>query len=269
MRTKGFSARSASLITALALLAVPLVAAPAGARPLEAIEARGILSLCAHPNALPFSSRRGQRRGFNIELGEALARALGVRLSVDWVVTRYHAPRVDCDLILGSINDREAQQDRGVRLSKPYQVSGVALALRPDLDGVEGFDDLVNGERVGVLFGSMAAMLLGQRGATTVPFGFEDDMMAALGRGEIDAAAVSPASAAYYDHLNGGGKIRLVHAYEEEPRLRWTLAAGLRRADLKLVKAVNAALKRLMADGTIAAIYARYGIEHRPPPSAR
>ena len=59
--------------------------------------------------------------------------------------------------------------------------------------------------------------------------------------------------------------MRLVHAYEGEPELTWEMAVGMRRADYEVVRAVNEALERLLADGTVAHIYARYGIEHRPP----
>ncbi|HEY5305218.1 MAG TPA: hypothetical protein VIJ52_00935 [Pseudolabrys sp.] len=54
----------------------------ASARPLDSIKNRGILLVCANPNALPFSSKTGDRRGFELELGEALAN----QLEVGWVV---------------------------------------------------------------------------------------------------------------------------------------------------------------------------------------
>ncbi len=235
------------------------------ARPLEAIKFRGVISLCAHPNALPFSSKKGDPPGFQIELAAALARELGVGLTVEWVTTRYHPRRADCDIIVGSIAHRQAQSERRVRLSRPYHQSGVALALRPELDHVEGFHDLVNGERVGVLSGSMASFVLDQRGIRTIPFGFEDEMIEALVRGDIEAAAVSPASAGYYNLTHPEAAVRLVHAYEGEPELTWEMAVGMRRADYEVVRAVNEVLERLLADGTVAHIYARYGIEHRPP----
>lgn len=56
-----------------------------------------------------------------------------------------------------------------------------------------------------------------------------------------------------------------VNAYDAEPELRWDLAVGLRRSDDALVDAVNAALDRLIADGIIERIYARYGVEYRRP----
>jgi len=43
------------------------------------------------------------------------------------------------------------------------------------------------------------------------------------------------------------------------------VAVGLRRADTPLVEAVNAAVSALIADGTIAGIYAKYGVDYRRP----
>jgi ABC-type amino acid transport substrate-binding protein len=39
----------------------------------------------------------------------------------------------------------------------------------------------------------------------------------------------------------------------------------MRRADDALVEHVNRVLAALLADGTVAAIYARYGVTHRNP----
>jgi len=102
-------------------------------------------------------------------------------------------------------------------------------------------------------------------GARMVPFGFEDDMLEAVGKSEVGAAAVSPASIGYYNLSNPTRRVTLVHAEDSEPELKWTVAVGLRRADAPLVEAVNAAVAALIADGTIARIYAKYGVEHRRP----
>jgi ABC-type amino acid transport substrate-binding protein len=39
----------------------------------------------------------------------------------------------------------------------------------------------------------------------------------------------------------------------------------LRKSDQALVNAVNEVLDRMLADGSLTRIYARYGVEHRPP----
>jgi len=244
-----------------------VAAAPCGAlaRPLDVIKARGSLMVCANPNALPFSSKKGDRRGFELELGEALAKELGVGLEVGWVVFPFHVPRVDCDILFDTIVDPESAEDAHVRLSRPYNVSGVAIALRPGIDGVKGFSDLNKSQRVGAIVSSIASVTLGRKGLPTIPFTFEDEMVEAVGKGELDAALISPATVGYYNLLHKDAPVTLVRAYEGMPELRWEVAVGMRKADDALVTAVNGALDRMLAQGTVSRIYASYGIEQSLP----
>ncbi len=246
-------------------LLVGLAAPTVPARPLAGVRERGVLSLCAHANALPFSSKKGTPSGFQVELAEALAHQLGVGLTIEWVITGFQFRTVDCDIILDTIAVPEAQAERRLLLSRPYQRSGVALALRPGTPGIGGFADLDGHHRVAVQSGSLAAMYLGRRGVRVSSFGFEDEMLEALVRGEVDAAAVSPATVGYFNLTHPTGAVRLVRAYESEPELAWTLAVGMRRADAALAEAIDRALEQLLTDGTVARIYARYGVEHRRP----
>lgn len=246
------------------VLAVGLACSAAAARPLDVIRERGVLSLCAHANALPFASKTQEPPGFQIELARALATALGVRLHVEWVTSGIQFRVADCDIVLDTIAVPEAQAERRLQLSKPYQRSGVGLALRADVRGVEKFEDLI-GRRVAAQGRSLAAMLLAQRGAQLVFFGYEEEMVEAVARGEVEAAAVSPATVGYFNLRHPAAPVRFVHAYDAEPELRWNLAVGLRRADAPFREAIDAAIERLVADGTVAKIYSHYGIEHRPP----
>jgi polar amino acid transport system substrate-binding protein len=253
--------------SALVLLALPALMLPLdlSARTLEMIQKRGVLSLCAPPNSLPFAKKAQPPHGLLIDIGAALAQQLQVRLEVEWVVANYHIPRVGCDIVLNSINDRVAQQERRVTLSRPYQRSGVVLVVQTNNNDIKGFDDLSSATRVGVMLSSMVSVMLGERGVTTTPFGFEEDILDELSSGRIDAAAVSPDSAGYYIHHHKDAELKIIYAYETEPQLSWTLAAGMRGADQSLVQAIDAALEQLLAEGSLTAIYARYGIEHKAP----
>jgi polar amino acid transport system substrate-binding protein len=251
------------LAVAIALTAatVPSVSC---ARSLAEIQTRGTIELCANPDALPYASNRPDAPGFQIEIARAIASALGVRLQVDWIVPRMRASLVDCDLLLDTIVD-PATQRGPVKLTHPYQKSGVALALRPGNESVRSFRNIAPGKRVGVMVNSLASKLLNQRGVSTVPYAFESEMVEDLAKGDLDAGAISPATIAYYIHTHPGSGLRYIHAYDDEPELRWTLAVGLRRSDDALLDAVNAALDRLARDGTIARAYERYGVEYRAP----
>jgi polar amino acid transport system substrate-binding protein len=265
MRLQCIATPSQSLIVTIFILACVALPGAASARPLESIRNRGSLLVCANPNALPFSSKGGDRRGLELELGEALANQLGVKLEVGWAVFPFHVNRIDCDVIFDTIVNKESVNEQRVRLSKPYQASGVAIALRPALTGITGFADLKKGQRVGAMVGSLASVTLGQKGLPTIPFTFEDEMIEALGKGELDAALATPASIGYYNLLHKDAPVTLVRAYESEPELRWEVAIGMRKSDDAMVAAVNEALDRLVANGTVNRIYASYGIEPTPP----
>ena len=94
---------------------------------------------------------------------------------------------------------------------------------------------------------------------------YEDDIVAALANREIEAAAVTPAAVGWFNLQHPDKRLRLVPAFENDPDLNWNIGAGLFRPDDELRRRVDAAIEALLADGTIAQIYARYGIELRPP----
>jgi polar amino acid transport system substrate-binding protein len=248
----------------VALVAMAILAAPAHPRPYEEIRARGEIAVCANPNALPYSSNRPDKPGFQIEIARALAARLSLRLHVDWIVPRMRAATVDCDMLMDTIARPEIQGP-AIKLSTPYQTGGVALAFAPGQTTVPSYRDLKAGTRVGVMMNSLASLIVSKTEARMVPFGFEDDMLEAVAKGEVDAAAVSPAAIGYYNLTNPTRKVALVHAEDSEPELKWVVAVGLRRADAPLIHAVNAAVAALVADGTIAGIYARYGVDYRRP----
>jgi len=257
---------TARMLIAFAWLALALItAAPhAGARTLAELTARGMVSQCANPDALPHSSRQPDQPGFQIEIGRALAQSLGLAHQVDWIVPRLRASLVDCDWLLDTIVAPDLARGP-LRVSRPYQRSGVALALRGDVAPATGFDDLAPGLRVGVMVSSVASKLLGQRGVRTVPYAFEAEMVGDLARGDLDGCAVSPATIAWYVHEHPQAGVRVVPVYEREPQVAWLLAVGMRRSDDALVEAVDRALARMIDDGTLARIYARYGVEYRKP----
>lgn len=237
--------------------------APAAARPLEETRQRGEISVCANPNALPYASEDPKTPGFQIEIARALAERLGMRLKIDWIVPRMRAGLVDCDFLMDTILG-QGLLPGSIKATRPYHASGVALALAADAPPLTGYRSLREGMRIGTLMNSLASLVVSRTGATMVTFGFEDDLVQAVAGGKVTAAAVSAATVGYYNLTHPGQTLKLVHP-DDEPELRWNVAVGLRRADEPMIAAMNDAVQALLADGTIARIYARYGIEHRRP----
>ncbi len=248
----------------LCMLALALAAQAADARTLAEVKALGAISLCANPDALPYSSKREDTPGFQVELAREIAKGLGLSMNVEWIFPRRRANVVNCDMLLDSLNDPEAQEGR-VLLSRPYQVSGVALGLSTDAAPISDYRQLEPGQKVGVMVNSVASMVLGKAGKTTSPYSFQDDMVADLRDGKLYAIAVSSASMSYYILQHPASGLQLAYAFDSEPDLRWEVSVGLRKSDQALVDAVNAILSRLIAEGTLTRIYQRYGIEHRVP----
>jgi ABC-type amino acid transport substrate-binding protein len=246
------------------LFAAALAFNAAQARPLEEVKQKGEVSVCANPDALPYASNKPDAPGFQIEIARAIAAKMGVRLRVDWIVPTMRASTVDCDLLMDAIVDPAVRRP-GVQLSTPYQKSGVALVFAPGHAPVAAYRDLQAGTRVGVLMNSVASLVVSRTPARIFPFGFEDDLLSAVSRGEVDAGAVSPASIGYYNFTHPGSALSFSHAEDSEPELRWQVAVGVRRADAAMVQAVDGAVRALLAEGALTAIYARYGVAHRAP----
>jgi polar amino acid transport system substrate-binding protein len=240
------------------------LSASADARPLETVIERGALTLCASPNALPFASKTGPIPGFQIELGEKIAEQLGVKLTREWVISAIQYRRADCDLVLDVIARKDTPPAGGVQPSRPYHRSGVVLAVRGD-SPASSLASLGADQRVGVPVGSLVSMTLAKAGNATSPFAFEDDIVAALANREIEAAAVTAMTVGWFNLQHPDQRLRLIPAFDSDQDLNWNVAAGLLRPDDKLRARVDAAIEALLADGTIARIYARYGIELKTP----
>jgi polar amino acid transport system substrate-binding protein len=236
----------------------------ADARTLAEVKSLGAITMCANRDALPYASNKPETPGFQLEIGRAIADGLGVSLSIEWILPRRRANVVNCDMLLDNINDAEVNEGR-MRLSHPYQRSGIALGLRNDSEPINDFTELKKGQKIGVMINSYAAMVLGKAGKTFSPYAFQSDMVEDLQKGELYGAAVSAATMSYYIREHPESGLQLVHAFDSVPQLTWEVSVGLRKADAALVDAVNEILDKLISDGTLTRIYAKYGVEHRIP----
>jgi polar amino acid transport system substrate-binding protein len=166
--------------------------------------------------------------------------------------------------MLDVIADKEAQGASHLIFSKPYYRSGVALVVAPD-STVSSFDALNEHTKVAVQVGSVVAMVLGLRHVGLSSYAFEDEMLQAVADHEADAAAVTPVSAGYFNQTHPDRKLKIVPPDEADQRLVWNIAVGMRKPDQALRDAIDGAIDTLSADGTLTAIYGRYGVTLLPP----
>lgn len=114
-------ARAGSYLAILIVYAVAIVfgcPSRALARSLQDILGRQTFSICAHPDAAPFSMRVPRASGLQIDLARAVADQLGVQVQEEWVMFRRDARQVGCDAVMAGIardrldNDRQAGESR-------------------------------------------------------------------------------------------------------------------------------------------------------------
>ena len=240
-----------------------VTASPVDAATLAAVRERGALHVCAHPDALPYSSQDPALPGFQLELARAIAQRLGVKLQVDWIVFTRHARRMDCDATMGSIVRLDEEgPGRGPRLTRPYVGTGYVLVV-PIRSSIRRLEDVGRG-KIGVEHASWPHYMLDTRHVAVASFGSAWDILTAVGKNEVPAGLVSEAYAGWYGKLSPG-LIKVPEGYAPERELQWNVAVALRNADGAIVEAVNQALDDLLADGTVAGIFGRYGVPHRPP----
>jgi len=237
----------------------------ADAASLATVRERETFGVCAHPDALPYSSQDRTLPGFQLEIAEAIAGQLGVRLRVEWIVFTRHARRVDCDATIGSIVKADTDGGsprRGPRLTKPYVASGYVLVIPATSASIERLEEVKG--KVAVEHSSWPHYVLDSRKLPLSSYGSASEILDAVAKGEAIAGLVPDAYAGWYLKLHPGA-VKISDTYVPERDFRWNVAVALRNADAPLVEAVNRALDALIADQTIPKIFARYGIRYRPP----
>lgn len=265
MRKNSLSRVHAGLLAAAICAPGLLIHAPAvEARTLAEVRALGTISMCANPDALPYSSNKSDTPGFQVELGRLIAQGLELSLSTEWIVPRRRARVVNCDMLLDKPSDARVTEGK-LLLSRSYHKSGVALGLAPNAAMLNDFSELTSGQKVGVMINSVASVVLGKAGKTTSPYAFQSDMLEDLEKGDLYGIAISSATMSHYISAHPQSNLKLAYAFDSVPDMTWNVSVGLRNSDQALLDAVNDVLDRLIADGTVASIYRKYGVDHRLP----
>lgn len=249
-----------------ALLGAPPLAAETT---LERIKSGGVLVWGADqegggPYVYPRDDDKSRVTGFEVELAEALAAALGVTARFfqgpwDQMPSLLETQKVD--IVLNGYEWTPARAEAMVA-TIPYYVYGLQLLARGNDDTIKSFDDLKKPgpggkRRVGVLGGSAAEDYMKEhygKDAEVVVYDGNTDAMRDVEIGRLDATLQDTPIVAYY--APKFPKLRKIAA----PVGGGYYVIFARKDDTALVTALNSALIRLLRDGTLERIYRRYGI---------
>ena len=207
------------------------------------------------PYAYEDPARPGHLVGFEAELAESLARALGVRAEFvqnDWSTLVPSLERGTFDVALNGLEVTAARAAR-VAFTRPYYLFSERLVARTGDARVRDLASL-RGLRVGTLANSQAWDLLLGAGAVAVPYEGVDEPFADLAAGRTDAVLMDDIIVDRYAGRHAG--LRAVGDVAEG-----RYAAAVRADDHALARALDDAMGGLVARGGLREILARYRLD--------
>jgi ABC-type amino acid transport substrate-binding protein len=237
------------------------------------IRDRGEVVAAMDPANLPYSSAKGDRPGFDVEIARALAKEMGVQLRIEWLDVRSETAvgklvQGECDLALGAAVEPNAVEDDEelagkVIYSRPYYGTGYLLVQRKNGPHVRSLAD-IKGEksrRLGAEAGSIADYRLRQRGYLRRLFRNQLATLKSLNDGDIDYGYLW-ANVGWTLHSSPDMALEIAADYVPEDH--WNIAIALRHGDEELKKHVDTAIEKLVKDGTVSRTLKRYHTPYFP-----
>lgn len=231
-----------------ASLSLPTLAADL----LEQIQAKGSIKIGLEGTYPPFNyqDESGRLTGFEVEFAEALARELGVKAEFqptkwDGILAALESGRLDA--VINQVTITE-ERSRKYDFSTPYTVSGIQAMARKDNAAQFTGPRSLAGKKVGVGLGTNYEQWLKENVPDAVIKTYDDDptKLQDLRFGRIDAILIDRLAAFDMVEKTGG---QLVVA--GQPFSRQEAGVALRKGNAELLAAINRAIAKLRADGTL------------------
>lgn len=197
----------------------------------------------------------GKRTGFDIELTEALAKAMGKK--VEWIDIDFKglipgliSKRFDMAVSAIYITD---ERKKVVDFTDSYYAGGLVAMVKDNNTSIKKLADL-DGKKVTVQVGTKSVGYLQQNfpKVQRVEVEKNQEMFNLVDIGRADAAVTGKPAAFQYVRTRPGLRVLDEQLTTEE------YGMALRKDTPELTKAVNAALAKLKADGTYAAIVKKW-----------
>ena len=270
--------------------------AQAQVRSYDQMIADGEIKVAVYKDFAPYSFEDGANaRGVDVELAQALATALGVKLKLIWAPagekldddlrdyiwrgSQLHNQQL-ADLMMRAPYDRDYAQKRNdqgelenghVVMFGPYQNEQWQVAYdRRRLDTVASVA-VFEQHPIGVEVDSVPSFYLtsvfnGMLAAKTHHYPDVPQAFAAMKAGEVDAVMAMRGEVDWQVHEAHDPQLALAeNAYPNMGKQRWEIGMAVHESNRQLAYAVEEALEGLIRDGAVQAIYARYGLQYEVP----
>ena len=277
-----------SVLLAAVVLACP--ASPLFARPLDDVVAAGTLRVTLYEDNKPFSwtEEGGELKGIDVEIGKALAEALGVKaelilrmqgedLGDDLRANVWKGPLTGGgvgDVMLHVPTDKElAALNPNAVIGNPYFQETVALAIDPKRVPADSDFKIFKKQKVGVKLATVSDYFL-----MTFEDGALIDNIAHFTRGPLGAkeflAGETAAILGVRSETEGtlhdqGAKAEFITPPMPGIfRSDWVVGMAVDEKSRDLAYAIGEALGKLKASGALTKIFAKYGVTYLPPPGS-
>lgn len=261
------------------LIVVMVCAGVAAAAPtaLEKARERGTIVACADPYNLPFSSPDPNMPGFDVDIARDIAAGMGLDIAYHWVDTgtrgglsravRLSINDNKCAFFMGIPDEPdmlEEYEEKKLIITRPYLGMGYVLVGKEGGRSPQTLADAKDA-KIGVLMFTVADMDLSREGFRTDPYRINEENLAALQKGEVDFSLILSSKAGWWLHQNPGSGLAIIDGFTPDPRMQYGLVIAVRRMEQDLQAAINEQLEKLVANGRIAEIVAKYGVPFLPP----
>ncbi|MBI6851706.1 cystine ABC transporter substrate-binding protein [Pseudomonas lijiangensis] len=226
---------------------------------LQKIKDSGTLNVGLEGTYPPFSfvDENGKLTGFEVEFSEALAKELGVKAKVqptkwDGILAALESKRLD--VVINQVTISEERKKK-YDFSQPYTISGLqALTQKKNADTIKTPQDLA-GKKVGVGLGTNYEQWIKTNVPTAIVKTYDDDptKFQDLRVGRIDAILVDRLAA-----LEIAAKTKDAFGVAGAPFSRQESGIALRKGEPELLDAINKAIDKLRADGTLGKLSQKY-----------
>ncbi|MBH1968901.1 MAG: cystine ABC transporter substrate-binding protein [Pseudomonadales bacterium] len=239
-------------------LSAGLIGQAVAGEQLQKIKTAGVINVGLEGTYPPFSfvDADGKLAGFEVEFSEALAKELGVKVKLqptkwDGILAALESKRLDAVINQVTISE---ERKKKYDFSEPYTVSGIqALVLTKNKDTIKTAADL-DGKKVGVGLGTNYEQWLKENQPKAIIKTYDDDptKFQDLRVGRIDAILIDRLAALEYakkakDTVAAG-----------EAFSRQEAGIALRKGEPELLEAINKAIDKLRADGTLKKLSEKY-----------
>ena len=196
----------------------------------------------------------GSFEGIDIEVAQAIADKLGLKLQVDdmdFDAALLAVQNGKSDMVMAGVtvtDERKAVMD----FTDSY-ATGIQVVIVPEDSDIASIDDM-QGKMIGVQRGTTGYLYCVDEFGDENVIAYDNGLTAvqALNNGQVDCVVIDNAPAQEFVASNPGLLI-LDTAYAEE-----NYAIGVNKGNTQLLDAINGALAELQADGTIQSILDKY-----------